>query len=472
MKLLSLLFLFLNCSAGLLAQRDFNLILYSDNWKTKNEVVFGFKSDTSISISKRVYNHIKRNLSGHKMKVNQGFIKSSIDGIYVWYFDRDSVIRFQNGNLVLLYENKVNGNSRMDTLSLKLPKVIKVIPDLTVFSNSHYFSDVFDNKVTLCLDNGDTVSDYTNFQNESSIFGSIKIEGDVHNRNDFENKYWINYSSDLEDFQINFVDKYTDRLINSFLLPKTIYIQQFTFNSSGKTGLNGENGVHGIRQYSKIGEATPEISSLKLNGTDGFNGYNGENASSVVFKIERLRNKENMARITVSSIDTSRIYYVDLVNGGSFYLETKGGKGGDGGDAGSCGHIVVGDKTIKEGMAGAGGVGGNGGNGADVTLLIDSFFYNYYMNSILINNIGGLKGFGGYQPPKDRCYYTSPYNRSSQNSTNYPLVVDVILATHGIGGKSDNISKSESSYDLATNGKNGKDGEIKIILLPSTLYHD
>ncbi len=457
-------------SSFIYSQKDYHLVC-SDTWETENVVqfVFEFKDSTNSALEtpKSTFK-VLRDLAIQKttITVNQGYLTNSL-GNREWHFNRDSVMLYHNGILRLIASKKIGERVYIDSLVLKLPKIIEIIPNFTVVSYRKYHENIFSNGITYKLDNGKSYTSSFNFYDKESILNTVSIGRSSHLQQNPHHIYSLDYPTKLEDIWIEFFDKNSGKLINKFLIPRTIYIQEYSFKCIGEKGNDGQNGVNGSWYNGNKGDPIPNLDTLKLDGTNGMNGMHGKDAIEVIVRIERANSKDSIAKITCTTKDSTCTYFVDLIHGGTFYLDAKGGRGGEGGDGGSCGSLRMGDSIIKNGVEGKAGIGGDGGKGANVTVYMASFYKNY-QQKIIINNAGGDKGFGGYSPEAGvRCWYTSPYNRGSYDvppSLVFDVILPHILGKSGGGSNTiDNIPKTDKSENLGTSGKKGIDGKIKMV---------
>ncbi len=135
-----------------------------------------------------------------------------------------------------------------------------------------------------------------------------------------------------------------------------------------------------------------------LNGGNGQNGSVGDYAENFKIKVERVNKKDSVAKITVYAIDSTYIYIIDLLNGGTFTLEANGSSGGWGVDAGLFAAFFYkfadSIRIWKCGKKRLACAGNNGGNGGDVTIEMDEIYKTVFY-TIKIENKGGKMGFGG-----------------------------------------------------------------------------
>ncbi len=371
-------------------------------------------------------------------QVNSGYVNQGDFLHYTWYFNRDSIIQHCKGILKLKVSFKNSNTVCYDSIQIAIPtRIVKISP---VFGEprNDYFYNIFKSGCIVHFNDGRSYITEPFFYDSQyaiknhHILNNILVKGDIYMKN---GKYQISYDNPQNIKQITFVNRKTNKIINTLTVPKSVYVQKvyveikpIQLNIQGIDGKDGNNyrmdsitkqsyyqiDMKGNRVDTQKFYKLNDIDISSINGGNGINGTKGINGKSVVVKIDRANKIDSIAKISLLYDDTVYVYFVDIINGGTVEIYNKGGDGTNGGNGGKCGYIENIDSVLYWGVAGNGGIGGDGGDGGLVTIFADRIYKNH-MDKIRISNPGGMKGRGGVSAlqitldfaPKAGYYYNT-----------------------------------------------------------------
>lgn len=408
------------------------IIVTSDEYLVSNFVNF----DLSVT-AKNTEHESWEKLKKQPLKEVIGVLKTTFDGLpqisfqtnnghvehidllqNTWYFNRDSVLQLSKGVLKLKVSYFRSDSIFFDSIQIVLPQKILKIEPYWGDKRSDYFDNIFATNVRVYFDDGRSRHSSPDFYNNQtkiinqSILNDIIVKGDVNFK---EGKYKINYDNPQNTKQITFVNRKTNKIINTVDVPKSIYIRweniwikpiQLNVKSiDSKDGniyridsITKKSFFQIDKEGNRIDSQTlynlNEIELVLINGENGVNGTNGINAKPMIVKIDRANKIDSIAKISVLIKDTTYIYFIDIINGGILTIYNNGGNGTNGSNGGQCGYIENVDSVLFWGIAGHGGHGGHGGDGGAVTIFADNI-YKKYIDNIKITNEGGKQGYGG-----------------------------------------------------------------------------
>jgi len=420
-------------------------------------------------------------------QTNNGYVEHNDLLFNTWYFNRDSAMQLNKGLLKLKVSYFRSDSIVFDSIQIVLPQqIIKIVP-YWGDKRSDYFNNIFETGIIVYFDDGRSshASPYFyNNQTESinqSILKDIIVKGDVYFK---EGKCKVNYDNPQDTKQVTFVNRKTNKIINTVNIPKSIYINRESIwikpiQVSIKS-IDGKDGnIYRIdsiiktsffqidREGNRIDSQTlyklNDIDLALINGENGVNGANGINGKPIVVKIDRTNQIDSIAKITVLVDETTYVYFIDIINGGTLEINNIGGNGTNGSRGEKCGYIENIDVVLFWGIAGIGGVGGNGGDGGAVTIYADNIYKKYIAN-IDITNEGGEKGYGGvnalqithdfapnagyYYNTKPGLYMTGKFRlKTTEIWTDYASPKFI-------------INKMPKTYSPIIDGKPGKNGQV------------
>lgn len=393
---------------------DFDLLVSGgnpadDNWEKlkKNPV-------------KEIFGVLKTTFDGLpqvSFQTNNGYVVHSSLSSNQWYFDRDSVMQYNHGvlNLKVAYNRK--DTIVFDSIQIVLPRISKIEPYFGDKRND-YFNNIFESGLRIHFEDGRTQNVSPYFYRDQSefiktgILNDIIVTGDVYFK---DGKYKVNYDNPQNTKQLTFVNRKTNKTINTVIVPKSIYIQIISIGNQPiqvkVEKINGKDGkiyrIDSITKQSffqideegnKIDSPTiyklREIDLASINGDNGSDGVDGVKGKPMFVKVDRANKIDSIAKVTVKVDDTSYVCYVDIINGGMLSVFSRGSNGTNGANGGKCGYIENTDSVLFWGMAGDGGKGGNGGMGGEVTVHAHKI-YKEFIDNIEIRNEGGMNGRGG-----------------------------------------------------------------------------